>query len=351
MSDLETRINQWFDHLSEMSPDNVEARRDVELVITKLDDGQLRVAEIGPSLVLFRRAVKRSRCAVIHVQTEVVPGLDHLALAAAGRGVPVVITAHDPEPLEGGERARRRQVRRWRAADAVIIHGEGQRELVERSAPGVPVFVVPVDLPLGGPPVGRKEARARLGLEDAPTALLLGLIRPYKGLDLLAAAWPGVAARAPGARLVIAGEPYRCEELDALEKMAGVEIRRGFIAEDDFDSWAAAPEVIVLPYRQGAHSGILHRALAAGTAVLASPSLAEEVERTGAGLVVPLEVGAWTDALVDALSGHPPPAPARPDGQKTAEATVAVYRQVIGSRAGGGRGTGRRTRHRGPRAG
>jgi 2,3,4,5-tetrahydropyridine-2-carboxylate N-succinyltransferase len=53
MSDLETRINQWFDHLSEMSPDNVEARRDVELVITKLDDGQLRVAEIGPDGVVI----------------------------------------------------------------------------------------------------------------------------------------------------------------------------------------------------------------------------------------------------------------------------------------------------------
>jgi 2,3,4,5-tetrahydropyridine-2-carboxylate N-succinyltransferase len=30
-----------------MTPDNVEARRDVELVITKLDDGQVRVAEIN----------------------------------------------------------------------------------------------------------------------------------------------------------------------------------------------------------------------------------------------------------------------------------------------------------------
>ena len=48
MSDLETRIDNWFDSLAEMTPDNVEARRDVELVITKLDDGQLRVAEIGP---------------------------------------------------------------------------------------------------------------------------------------------------------------------------------------------------------------------------------------------------------------------------------------------------------------
>jgi len=46
MSDLESRIGHWFEHIGEMNPDNVEARRDVELVITKLDDGQVRVAEI-----------------------------------------------------------------------------------------------------------------------------------------------------------------------------------------------------------------------------------------------------------------------------------------------------------------
>jgi len=46
MSDLETRIVQWYDDVASMTPENLEARRDVELVITKLDDGQLRVAEI-----------------------------------------------------------------------------------------------------------------------------------------------------------------------------------------------------------------------------------------------------------------------------------------------------------------
>jgi 2,3,4,5-tetrahydropyridine-2-carboxylate N-succinyltransferase len=46
VSELETRIGQWFEQLSEMNPQNIEARRDVELVITKLDDGQIRVAEI-----------------------------------------------------------------------------------------------------------------------------------------------------------------------------------------------------------------------------------------------------------------------------------------------------------------
>jgi 2,3,4,5-tetrahydropyridine-2-carboxylate N-succinyltransferase len=47
MSDLETRIGQWFEQISDVTPENVEARRDVELVIAKLDDGQVRVAEIN----------------------------------------------------------------------------------------------------------------------------------------------------------------------------------------------------------------------------------------------------------------------------------------------------------------
>ena len=49
MSDLETRIGHWFEHIDEMTPEHLEARRDVELVVTKLDDGQLRVAEIDRS--------------------------------------------------------------------------------------------------------------------------------------------------------------------------------------------------------------------------------------------------------------------------------------------------------------
>ncbi|HVB71577.1 MAG TPA: 2,3,4,5-tetrahydropyridine-2,6-dicarboxylate N-succinyltransferase [Acidimicrobiales bacterium] len=48
MTGLETRIGQWFERIDELTPEDIEARRDVELVITKLDDGQVRVAEVGP---------------------------------------------------------------------------------------------------------------------------------------------------------------------------------------------------------------------------------------------------------------------------------------------------------------
>jgi len=61
MSDLETRIVQWYDDVASMTPENLEARRDVELVITKLDDGQLRVAEIdADGDVVVREWVKKA---------------------------------------------------------------------------------------------------------------------------------------------------------------------------------------------------------------------------------------------------------------------------------------------------
>jgi len=47
MNELETRIRHWYENIASMTPDNIEARRDVELVISYLDDGVLRVAEIN----------------------------------------------------------------------------------------------------------------------------------------------------------------------------------------------------------------------------------------------------------------------------------------------------------------
>ena len=164
---------------------------------------------------------------------------------------------------------------------------------------------------------------------------MLGQVKPYKGIGLLAAAWPHVSAAVPEARLFVVGEAYDSADLALLEKCPGVEVRRGFIPEEDLDQWAAAADVLVLPYSVGSHSGVLHRGLAAGTPVLASPPLAEEVFRTGAGAVVPLDPGAWTQALVPALSSHPLPPPRRPTGRGTARGTLAVYRHVLAARAPG----------------
>ncbi len=60
MTTLETRIEKWFDQIGELSPASDEARRDVELAITKLDDGQIRVAEVIDGDVVVHEWVRQA---------------------------------------------------------------------------------------------------------------------------------------------------------------------------------------------------------------------------------------------------------------------------------------------------
>ena len=59
-------------------------------------------------------------------------------------------------------------------------------------------------------------------------ALLLGLLRPYKGIGLLAQAWPKVAATLPDARLLLVGD-------------AAYYWRFGFSAEKTAALWMPGP--------------------------------------------------------------------------------------------------------------
>jgi len=298
----------------------------------------LRLKELIPAATSLRRAAVRCAPDVVHLQAEVVPGFDHLVLAELRRRAGVVLTVHDPESMGGAAEVLPDEVRRWRRADAIIVHSERARAIVATRVPGVPVHAVPVDLNVSTSVVSRAEARSHLGLGSGPIALVLGFLRPYKGLGLLSSAWPSVARNLPEARLMLVGEAYPSEELDRLSALDGVELRPGFLTDEEIDFWAAAADVLVMPYDRGAHSGVLHRAIGVGTPVLASPPLAEEVESTSAGRVVDLDVGVWSDAMSRALGSEPlPPPPVPGCGHATARATIQVYDEVLERRSGSAR--------------
>ncbi|MDA8391520.1 MAG: glycosyltransferase [Actinomycetota bacterium] len=291
--------------------------------------------EVASSSAALRRAVTVVEPDLVHFQTEVVPRVDPFVLSWVGRRWPVVITAHDAMPLEGGAAALARSARRWRAADAVVIHGREPLRMVESSAPRTLVRVIPSDLHLGGEPVPAGAARSKLGLREGPLALLLGTLRPYKGLGILAEAWPDVQRAVPEARLAVVGQAYgRFEALDKLTSLEGVDFRQGFIPEEDVDLWAAAADVVLLPYHHGAHSGVLHRAVAMGTPVVGSPPLAEEIHRMGAGAFVPLDGPAWAGAVSSALS-EGLPRPQLRDESAMVGATLDLYETVISRRVQG----------------
>jgi glycosyltransferase involved in cell wall biosynthesis len=275
------------------------------------------------------RAVRRAKPTVVHLQTIVGGPLDPLLMRYwHSKGIRLVRTVHDAVAHSNSGSARRDQ-KNWRMADLVIVHGAAARDAVEAAAPNTEVRVIPADPPPLTAP-SRSEARTRLGLDDRPRALLLGIIRAYKGIGIVADAWPAVHAALPDAELIVAGSlPEPLADFDRLAALGGVDLHVGWMSDDDMLLWAAAADLCVLPYAHGVHSAIMHNAVVAETPVLASPCLADELERLQAGRIVPLDPAQWSSAIIDALGAHPLPVPAPPARGEQVKATIAAYEELL----------------------
>ena len=115
-----------------------------------------------------------------------------------------------------------------------------------------------------GERVERSEACVRLGLDPANRyVLFFGLIRDYKGLDLLLDAWAGLRRRglAAGRRLIVAGEFYTPKER-YLRQIADnglqdeVILHDRFIPDDDVKYYFSAADFVVQPYKTATQSGV-----------------------------------------------------------------------------------------------
>lgn len=115
-----------------------------------------------------------------------------------------------------------------------------------------------------GERVERSEACVRLGLDPANRyVLFFGLIRDYKGLDLLLDAWAQLrrAGRTEGRRLIVAGEFYTARE-PYLNRIADnglqdeVLLHDRFIPDDDVKYYFSAADFVVQPYKTATQSGV-----------------------------------------------------------------------------------------------
>ena len=109
-----------------------------------------------------------------------------------------------------------------------------------------------------GERVERSEACVRLGLDPANRyVLFFGLIRDYKGLDLLLDAWAQLrrAGRTEGRRLIVAREPYLNRIADnGLQDEVLLHDR--FIPDDDVKYYFSAADFVVQPYKTATQSGV-----------------------------------------------------------------------------------------------
>ena len=111
-----------------------------------------------------------------------------------------------------------------------------------------------------GKAVERDEACKKIGINPAENyTLFFGLIRDYKGLDLLLEAWAKWSPE--GRKLLIAGEFYASREkyialIERLRLQDRVVLHDRFIADDDVKYYFSAADCLVLPYRTATQSGV-----------------------------------------------------------------------------------------------
>lgn len=115
-----------------------------------------------------------------------------------------------------------------------------------------------------GERVERSEACVRLGLDPKMEyALFFGLIRDYKGLDLLLDAWALLrrAGRTQNRRLIVAGEFYTAKE-PYLRQIAEnglteeVILHDRFIPDEQVGYYFSAADFVVQPYKSATQSGV-----------------------------------------------------------------------------------------------
>jgi glycosyltransferase involved in cell wall biosynthesis len=238
----------------------------------------LKLAEHAPDMLRYRRHAERAD--LVHWQWLSVEQMDAWLLPPKR---PRVLTAHNPIAHEGraGQAAARRRL--LRAMDAVVVHSSHGREQAARlGADPSRVHVIPHgafdyltrqegELPL---PEG-------LASVEAPVVLFFGLIRDYKGVDVLLRAWRSV----PDAELWIVGMPRM--DITPLRSLAPERVRfvPRFVDDLELPAYFRRADLVVLPYRAADQSGVLYTALAFGKPLVLSD--VGGFGEVGAGRLVP----------------------------------------------------------------
>ena len=234
-----------------------------------------------PDLLRYRRA--GAAADVVHVQWLTVPALDAPVLP---RGRALVYTAHNALREEPGPGERRMYGR----ADAVVVHSAAARDRLVAAVPGLQPARVHVVAHGAFDYLTRLPAERPLPDELAavrgPVALCLGLLRPYKGIDVLLEAWQGVQV----GELWIVGAPRM--DIAALRASSPPSVRwvPRFVPDPELPAYLRRADVVVLPHRRVDQSGAAFAALAFGRPLLLSDVGGfRDLGAAGAACLVPPE--------------------------------------------------------------
>ena len=158
-----------------------------------------------------------------------------------------------------------------------------------------------------GEALTKKEASMKLGLYDQNQYILFfGFIRHYKGLDLLLEAFADERLRKFPVKLIVAGEFYEnpqpyLEQIIRLKLDNFVELRTGFIPDNEVRNYFSLADLVAQPYRTATQSGVSQIAYHFEKPMLVTNvgGLAEIIPNGKVGYVIDVEPKQIADSLVD----------------------------------------------------
>jgi glycosyltransferase involved in cell wall biosynthesis len=253
----------------------------------------LRLAEHVPGMLGYRRHARAAD--VRHYQWLPVGPVDARLVP---RLRPSVLTLHN---VLRAERLERRLLERM---EAVVVHTEagaaalaGEHGLVRVIPHGAFEHLArqPREEPLP------EELRAVAG----PVVLCFGVVRPYKGVDVLLEAFRDVDAE-----LWVVGRPLG-ESMERLRRLAPpgkVRFVPRYVSDAELPAYFRRADLLVLPHRRVDVSGVLFAGLAFGKPMVMTDAggFREVAERHGAGRIVPAgDPDALGAAIAELLADAP----------------------------------------------
>jgi glycosyltransferase involved in cell wall biosynthesis len=212
-----------------------------------------------------------------------------------------------------------------RRGDVIVVHAKSEaEEASRRTGQEVVQTFLPVH-EMGGTPPSRDQAKAKLGIRGN-VALLFGHIRPYKGLDIALLAWPQLKAQVT---LLVAGEPWWKETYPA---QPNVRFDLRFIPDSEIAIYFAAADVVLVPYRVEAQSGVALTAFHFGRPVIASNvgGLPDIINGRNGILVPPEDPAALARAIDDFFLGRDRAAMERAAAESARRYSWAEYGAIMG---------------------
>jgi glycosyltransferase involved in cell wall biosynthesis len=221
------------------------------------------------------------------------------------RGVKIILLAHNliPHEVQPGTHFFTRRL--LKQLSGIVCLSVSVKEDALLIKPDLPAKVLPHPVyNIYGERMDKKMAMDRLGLsENYRYLLFFGLIRKYKGLDILLHALPEIATK--NLKLIIAGEFYENREaydeiIDKYNLEDKLIIFDKYIPDNQVGPLFSVADLVVQPYRSATQSGVTKISYYFGVPMIVTNvgGLPEIVDHGKTGYVVPPEPH-WIARAID----------------------------------------------------